>query len=375
MIKAESYFHEVIEGRKRGVIASTLRFIFLFLSFGFQGFVTLRNYLYDVGIFSSHSPKDVFIISIGNIVTGGTGKTPSTVMLAQEFIKQIPLAIISRGYKSPAEKNGDSHFLSRGNGPEMPSQQCGDEPYLISLALPQAIVIVGKNRRKSAEMAVKAGSQLIICDDAMQHRQLYRDSEVVIINALDPVGQGYFLPRGYLRDSIHSLSRADLLILNHVISSEHFESLKNHLARYTKAPMIGTQLKVESIYDSNNQSITIKDKKVALFCGIAHPENFRKIITENGSKIVSEHIFPDHETFSAQDLLLFAEQAQQKGAELLVCTEKDFVKLQIPQKLPLSLAYLKMKLQIVAGNDIWKKYLNEIHDQISSKKSYSCEKM
>ena len=110
-----------------------------------------------------------------------------------------------------------------------PASFCGDEPYMLAQNLPKAFVFVGKDRHKTSSMAAKAGAQLILLDDGMQHRRLARDFDLVVLDSYDPFGQGYFLPRGFLREGMQSLSRADLIILNHVYDHAKFLELRQQI--------------------------------------------------------------------------------------------------------------------------------------------------
>ena len=273
------------------------------------------------------SPVPV-VISIGNIVAGGTGKTPVTCLLAKEFYPQVSMAILTRGYRSKAEALSTPVVLSKGQGPMHPASYCGDESFMLSQNFPKAFVFVGKDRHKASNMAAKAGVKLILLDDGMQHRRLARDFEVVVIDACDPFGLGYFLPRGSSREGKKSLSRADLIVLNHVHSHEQFVSLRQQFVDYTSAPVVGTKPEVSQIVDMKDQPLpSIKNKKIGIFCGIAHPDYFIETIKGQEAIIVDSYFIPDHDYYNFSNLYRFAQNCKEKGAEILICTEKDKVKL------------------------------------------------
>src|SRR5690606_3839799 len=131
--------------------------------------------------------------------------TPVTLMIAKEFYETHKIAIISRGYRSPAEKVATPLTLSVGKGPLHSAAYCGDEPFLLSENLPKAFVYVGKDRTKSATLASKVGAEIALLDDGMQHRSIARDYEVVVMDIEDLFGHGFYLPRGFLRESPKSL--------------------------------------------------------------------------------------------------------------------------------------------------------------------------
>ena len=202
--KVENYLKHVIQGKKQGILRSSIKCLLLPLSWIFHRGVQLRNWCYDKKWFKSYVPPVPIVISIGNIVAGGTGKTPVTLLFAYTFYNRFSLAILSRGYRSKAEKLDAPLILCDGKGPLYPAAYCGDEPYLFAQRLPEAHVIVGENRQKASYLAAKAGAQVILLDDGMQHEVAMRDFEVVVVDVGDPFGHGYFLPRGFLREDVSS---------------------------------------------------------------------------------------------------------------------------------------------------------------------------
>lgn len=361
----ENYILDLIKGKRSGIFASFIKFILLILSFFFQLVVKIRNFCFDSGLFCRYHPPVPLVISIGNIVAGGTGKTPATIFIAEEFYQEFKIAILSRGYRSPAEKQALPIILSQGQGPLYAAPYCGDEPYLIADNLKKAIVLVGKNRHHASNIATKLGAQAILLDDGMQHRQLARDLEVVVMDAEDPFGKGYFLPRGLLRDEINSLSRANLIILNHVENHDQFLAVKLEVSKYTKAPIIGCQLQVTNVHNlKTNETVTLSGKKVGLFCAIAKPEKFKQTVLAQGAHVLAEFFIADHMQFDPVKLKSFCFDCIQRGVEILVCTEKDKVKLSEYLDIPLPVAWLKIKLQLVEGDSEWKTFIQKAKQDI-----------
>lgn len=364
---AKLFFSNIIKSKTNNIFIHVLKFFLLLLSWPYRLIMAVRNWAYDLGFLSSESPSNTLIISIGNIVAGGTGKTPVAIMLGKAIEKfNVPFAILSRGYKSPAEKLSKPIFLSKGSGALLSATECGDEPFLIAQRLPQATILVGKNRRQAAAMAKQSGARVIIVDDGLQHRSLNRDLNIVVMNAHDPFGQGYLLPRGFLRESPKSLSRADLIILNNIQDHTQYYALSKQIHSYCKCPIIGTQLNVTHIKDSQkNQVASIQGKRVGIFCGIAHPELFKATVEKLGAIVVAEKIFPDHIGFEQSDYLDFEKECLSKNVEMLVCTEKDYVKRLNVVDLSLPLIWLEMDLQIVEGNENWETFLTRVQEQIA----------
>ncbi|MBA3957968.1 MAG: tetraacyldisaccharide 4'-kinase [Parachlamydiaceae bacterium] len=367
------YFSEVIKGKRRGKRIKVLQSFLKLLSWPFAGAVKLRNWAYDSDYLRGHAPSHPVIISVGNIVAGGTGKTPITQMLARALSDYARVAILSRGYHSPAEHSVEPLVLSEGKGPLYPPTECGDEPYMLSKQLPHIGVFVGRDRRRAAAMAADSGAQVIIVDDGMQHRRLSRDYDVVVVNANDPFGQGHFLPRGFLRDSPRSLSRAHLLIINHIRDTQHYEEIKALVDPYSKAPTIGTRLEVRQVLDMDSQPISdLKDKQVGIFCGIAHPEHFLQTVSQLGAQTVTECVLPDHHSVSAEELIAFAKESKARGAQMLLCTEKDYVKLAHDLKLDLPVGWVQMQLNIVADEAHWKEFIDKAHRCVNNA-GFCCE--
>lgn len=352
------FFSKLVTAKRKGISFILLKPLLIPVSWGFQAVVTCRNWAYERNYLGRYHSPVPLVISIGNIVAGGTGKTPVTLMVAQEFIDDVLIAILSRGYRSPAETKAVPTFLSEGEGILCSAHECGDEPFLLASRLPKSLVIVGRDRTAGAQMAFQAGAQLILLDDGMQHRRLARDLEILVVHAKDPFGQGYFLPRGLLREGPKSLSRANLIILNHTLNQEHFEALEKRLRPYTSAPVVGTQMEVDTFRNLSGKVVpSIKNKQVGIFCGIAHPEQFKETVKKQGAEIVASKFFSDHYPFDRDELASFAKLCKEKGAEMLVCTEKDYVKLVDPGKLAIPLVHVRMRLRIVAGAPHWHTFI------------------
>lgn len=361
--KCELYLIEVIQGKKTGIGASLLKIFLKFLSLFYGVGLSIRSALYRYGLIKTYRPHAV-VISVGNITAGGTGKTPAILMLAEEF-KNIPTALLSRGYCSPAEKEKEPICLSKGNGPLYSAHQCGDEPYLIVDNFPQLLAYVGKNRSRGAELAVDAGAKLILVDDGMQHRKLERDFDIAIMDARDPFGQGHLLPRGLLRDRPEALSCVDLIIFNHVDTYEHYQSVKKGVEKYTNAPTVAVKPEVVAILGSDGSRIdSIAGKKIAIFCGIARPDYFEQTIKQLGGKIVHRKIIPDHEMFELSDIQLFAKECKEKGFDLLMCTEKDKVKLNESITSSFNYAWVQMRLKILYDQENWEIFIKKVHDSL-----------
>lgn len=353
----QTRFLDLISGKQQDVLSKCMRALLRVSSWGFRLIVSCRNWAFKRGVFKTHTSSVPLVISIGNIVTGGTGKTPTTLLLAEALSENATVAILSRGYRSQAESLPSPVILCQGRGPEFKAEYCGDEPYLLAKRIPQAHIIVGKDRRAASRLAERAGAHVLLLDDGMQHRRLARHFDLVVVDALNPFGHGYLLPRGLLRESPHALERANLIVLTHIGSHAHFRDACAQLAPYTSAPMVGTRLELEKIWQGQTQLKELSGRRIGLFCGIAHPERFLETVQRLGANVVAHHFYPDHCNFELSSLKDFADECASKGAELLVCTEKDYVKLEGIFCHALPLVWLQMRMIVVENQENWMNFI------------------
>lgn len=333
MTPLETHILKIIRGEKKAPVLSALLKL---LSHGYHLGVKTRGATYDHLL----KPKKLKlpVISVGNIVAGGTGKTPVIEYLAKALApKQV--AILSRGYRRKSKKT----ILIT---PDTPVEECGDEPYLLKQRLPEATIIVGSNRVYSGQLAQERGAEIILLDDGMQHRKLHRDIEIVVMQANALFGGGHFLPRGLLREPPKRLQSADHILIN---GEENLEEIEEKLRPYTNAPLTALELRVENSYE-------ISSKKVAAFSAIANPKNFYHTLKTLGCDIVETIEKPDHLAFAPEELQGLANRA--KGASILVCTEKDAVKL--PKNLHLPIIPVKISLSPTLGKEHLEKTIFEV---------------
>ena len=304
--------------------AKTLLFI---LSKFYQFAVFLRNLAYDKGFFSITKGK-MPVISVGNIKAGGTGKTPFSIKLATDLSKRADCLVLYRGYRK--SKNC----------------QMGDEAMLLQQRVPWARVASTKNR---ADFVANNCADVVILDDGMQHRKLFRDIEIICMQGDDLFCGGHFLPRGLLRDSPKRLSKADLIVL----SGSSFKGALQEVAKYTSAPVICVEKEITGFVDLSGRLHThLPFKEIAYFCAIANPKAFEKTLVDAGFIIKASSILPDHATFKEKNLKRLL-----KKAPFLVCTEKDIVKL---KHLKLPIFALRVDLKIVERQEIYDALLDKI---------------
>jgi len=327
---------------QRKNMISPLSIILFFISQFYRLAIEVRNFFYDKKLFPI-ATVDIPVISVGNIVAGGVGKTSFISLLTNDLSEKV--GILSRGYR--AEVKLKSQIVK--NVAE------GDEAFMLSKRHQNAVVIVGKNRIQSASLAIEKGAKCILLDDGMQHRKIFRDVEIVVLHADNIFGFGQFLPKGMLRDSPKRLKKADWIILHGVKNEGHFQQLKKQIKLFTSAPIMGTKYVIE-----NGEKI--KKETIGAFCAIGSPETFYQMLEEMGCTIVDRKTLPDHQAFN--EALRFVKECKEKGANKIICTEKDYIKLKdLKDIIP-----LKVRMEVQFGLHHYQNLLSQIRSLITSNK-------
>ncbi|ADO76410.1 tetraacyldisaccharide 4'-kinase [Halanaerobium praevalens] len=354
------YVEKIIEGSKKGKIAALIRFVLLLLSVIYAQLAKFRSFLYQKNILKKKEAQ-VPVISIGNITTGGTGKTPFADFLATELKADYKIAIISRGYG--AAKEVEEPFLIKDpKNLYAGAAQAGDELFMLARKSENLIFIRSANRYQGTKLAVAQGADLVLLDDGFQHYQLKRKLDIVIIDAENPFSNRKVLPAGLLREPFTALKRADLFLLNRSenVDFSRVNELKNSLNKFNpqNKGVFRAETQLESCVSVASQTEEkidfLKEKKVFAFSGIGSPEAFQKSIEAAGAKLVSYKIFKDHYNYQKEDLLTLLDQYSASQADLILTTEKDAVKLfdfaEIIGELPFY--YLPISLKIEAKKEL-----------------------
>ena len=231
---------------------------------------SLRNWLYDKKILKINKIEDVFVICIGNITVGGTGKTPAVQYFAKRLMQEgRKVAVVSRGYRG--KRKTEPLIVSDGKNILVTSRESGDEPYSHALNL-KVPVIVGKNRYKACKLAKETFDvDTIILDDGFQHRKLHRDWDIVLIDATNPFGREALLPKGTLRESFHpAAKRASEFIItkSDLVGEREVETLKRFLKKKYKKPVSMAKHGITSLCDIEGNAkplFWVKEKEFYCF--------------------------------------------------------------------------------------------------------------
>ena len=267
------------------------------------------------------------VISIGNITAGGTGKTPTVIFLAG-MLKSAgrKVCVVSRGYRRQARGSTGS-VVSDGRRIVMGKKLAGDEPYLIAKTLRDVPVLVDKVRYRAGEYAVKNfGARVIILDDGFQHAGLYRDLDILCLNALNPFGNGMLLPAGYLREPVKNISRAAVFVITRCdrVPEEKIAEIENTILTYRKDAKIFHACFSKRIFYRNEEvdAGSFRDKNIIAVSGIAVPEDLDITLRELGARLLLHKKFPDHYFFKEKDIHGFLQAAAEFQAAILT-TSKD----------------------------------------------------
>jgi tetraacyldisaccharide 4'-kinase len=330
-------------------------------SFVYQLAATLRMHLYGEGILKRER-LPCKVISVGNITVGGTGKTPVTLYIA-DLLKRMGLkvAVISRGYGGRAEKRGG--IVSDGETVKMKPDEAGDEPYLMALKLKGVPVVVGRDRVRTGRLALRMfGSDVLLLDDGFQHVRLKRDIDLLLLDAANPFGNGHLLPRGILREPLSQLGRADAFVLTQSGTGTTSPEALSYFQRIAAGRPIfgGARIPDQLVGNGDGETYPLdflKDRKLLAFSGIARNESFREMLARLGGNIVEFLSFPDHYCYSDEDLRSIAGLGDSQGAEFLITTEKDYVRIRESQKKLFNLLVLKMVISFGADTGGIEEYI------------------
>ncbi len=295
--------------------------------------VKARRALYQRGLFRVHK-IGVPVISVGNLTTGGTGKTPLVEWMARALAQQQKgVCILTRGYGR--QHPGSQVLVSNGGEIFSDARVAGDEPLLLAEKLKgEAAVICDADRVAAAHWATEnLGANLFILDDGFQHMRMARDYNIVVIDATNPWGNGRLLPAGNLRESPDQLARADCIVITRADDVAQAEALKAEIHQLSKGrPVFLSRMRIDGLRKLSNSKEgaageNLKSVPVAAFCGVGNPESFFAQLRRDGYTLCHTRVFPDHHYYTQEEINALVSQSAERGAHALLTTAKDEVKL------------------------------------------------
>jgi len=330
------------------------------LAGGYRGLLRAREWLYDRQILTSRS-LPCAVISIGNLTVGGTGKTPAVEHAVRTLaaLGARP-AVISRGY---GRRSTGVQVVADGRSVLLDPRDAGDEPFLLARRLPGVPVVVGANRYDAARVAVsRFGVSAVILDDGFQHRSLAKDLEIVLVRAENPWGNGRLFPAGPLREPVEALARADLIVVSGAASPDAVGPVAAVAAEHAPGvPVLAAEHEPVECWEGRRMTreppSALAGRRLLGFAGIAWPDDFRRTLTALGVDLAGFEAYQDHLWYGREDLHRLAARAVAAGAEGLVTTEKDWVRLGGLPLSPLPLYALGVRLVLRTGADVWRQTL------------------
>ncbi|MEE8335470.1 MAG: tetraacyldisaccharide 4'-kinase [Candidatus Neomarinimicrobiota bacterium] len=307
---------------------SVFRFFLFPLALFYWGVLFWRNLFYNIGFFVSNR-LPCKVISIGNLTTGGTGKTPAVIFFTKWIQeKGYKVAVLSRGY---GRSSIGTQLVTDGKTQRGSWRKFGDEPVLISWALDGVPIVVDENRYRGGLFLIhKFNPDFIILDDGFQHRSLKRDLDIVLINSLDTRADHKLLPYGLLREPWIHMRRASLMFFTKTNYKKPSTYLRSK-ARSTKKPCFTSIMKYgQTLVGPEDKTIKISSvlgNNVLALSAIADPKSFIKTIQESGFKVLKSLTYVDHYIYTQEDIVILRKKFETARASLIITTEKDLVKL------------------------------------------------
>jgi len=301
------------------------------LSVLYRAVTQTRLAAYNKGLLSV-TKLPVPVISIGNLTTGGTGKTPLVEWVCRTLArKQRKVCILTRGYGRT--NAGSRVVVSDGSTVLTNAAEAGDEPFLLAQNLKGlAAVISDPNRIAAAKWALgNLGTQVFVLDDGFQHLALARDLNILTIDATNPWGSGKLLPAGRLREPRSGLSRADCVVVTRADQTDELFPLEAEIQNLAGSRLIVTShMTVKSVYSLNSETpkeLRSVPQPAAAFCAIGNPDSFFELLRRGGINPVFTRTFRDHHPYTQSEVESLIQESRKAGAQSIITTAKDAVKL------------------------------------------------
>lgn len=363
----QTYPYRLVHDETSGFLSSAVRAVLYVFSLLYRQLVNLKLALYHVGVFKQYA-LDCYVISLGNITVGGTGKTPTAQKLAGWIRDRgYRVAILNRGYR--AKWRGDVGVVSDGEKVHMSAAEAGDEAFLLAKNLPGVPVLIGADRALTGRYAVEQfGAQVVVLDDGYQHWRLRRDLDILLVDAINVFGNKHMLPRGTLREPLSHLSRAGVCLLTKVDQAgpEACDRIKETVSRYNADVLF-----VESIHGpqafieigdwyagAGDQGVALealRGKKVMAVSAIGNPASFEQTLSGSGAVVTKSIRFPDHHDYTTAEMQMVLDKSIGDGVEAIVITDKDAVKIPVeiirsPRPLPVYILRIEIHFQAGYGD-------------------------
>ncbi len=316
-----------------------------------------RASLYARGLLTQHT-LPCRVISIGNLTVGGTGKTPVVIALASALRDRgRRVGVVSRGYK----RSGAEAIMEVSDGRSVLGNpgETGDEPLLIAQRCPGVPVVVGADRPSVGRHLIgRYRIDTLIMDDGFQHMALRRETNILVLDAGAPFGNGYLLPRGRLREPLSAMARATAVLVTRASQDGRLDAIKDAVRAVAPAvPIWATDFAPSAVVQvggsSSVEPSALKGERVIAMSGIGNPGSFRTLLEGVGATVVEHCVFPDHHAYSREDVQKVRKAAERAGAARIVTTEKDAVKLAQFEEAKGAIWAVRIDLTWLEGQEEW----------------------
>ncbi len=347
-----------ISGREHRAVFFSLETVLLLISLVYERVTRLRACFYEWGLLNSYR-LPCRVISFGNIVAGGSGKTPMVMHVASLLRAMgLDVVVITRGYGGTAGKNGA--VVGDGQDCFLGPEAAGDEPYMMACRK-QYPVIVDRDRVRGAKLAMERfHPHVILLDDAFQHLRIHRDLNLVLMDAARPLGNGKLLPAGRLREGPRAVKkRADAIIYTRC---SEIHELPGGICDFGKpvfmtrhVPFLFRWVGSEISPPDKSDIACLRGRNVLVFSAIADNQGFRRSLEILGVTVMDHLCFRDHHQFSPQEIRQMGDRAADLGVSLVVTTEKDYARLGSPDVWPVALAVVGVTIEFCGFEDRFKR--------------------
>ena len=316
----------------------------------YQWLLGWRNWMWDRGLFTPRRLSGK-VISIGNLTVGGTGKTPLTLYIARFLHQQgFRVAVLSRGYKR--ERKQDLTVVSDGEKILSLPRYAGDEPYLIARNLAEVAVVVHSDRYRAGQWAeTKLGAEMHLLDDGFQHRRLWRDVDLLLLDGNESQPELHLFPRGRLREPLKGIKRADIIVITQSAPGGSPSLMLEAIKRYNPtAPLFYSHRRLEGLFwvrgDREVKEPLFRTGRMVSLCAIAQPLYFEEDLLQLQLEVVQCFRFRDHHWYNQKEVNAVIATARQLEAEAVVTTEKDALRLSHLELGDLPFLYLKIGVEV-----------------------------
>ncbi len=320
-----------------------------------------HRWIYERGLLPREKPV-LPVISVGNLSVGGTGKSAFVAWLWELLVEEgYRPALLLRGYRG---KSGASQVVESDSLAEL----VGDEALMLKRQLPEAVIVVGKQRQQSLRLAQQAGCELALLDDGFQYLKLQRDADILLLHVRQTLKAGRLLPLGALREPLDLLEHAACCVITGEASQAELAAVMDLVGR--KAPSVPVaraeyelvRLATPGQWEEAGPE-ALQDLSVLAFCGLGNPAGFEASLGQAGAKVVELASFPDHHSYTQDEIMELEARRQALGATVIVCTEKDAVKL-AGLELPATLRIVQAQLTLELGASLLATRLTLLLDDV-----------